>query len=159
MPGECANGNEEGQKRRITIDYLGSNEDQNVFHIGVRRKIFANGWLHGDQRCVRDNGHRTEHIEGIVPTADIRSDASERPLIDITVFESIGTKFKDVIHQCTDRHPWKDLVSSSIESSFPSSFTYRREQSHVSILFEDRQIISIGPVERGQRLRLFSRLH
>ena len=111
--------------------------------------------MHGDQRCVRDNGHRTEHIEGIVPTADIRSDASERPLIDITVFESIGTKFKDVIHQCTDRHPRKDLVSSSIESSFPSSCTYRREQSHVSILFEDRQIISIGPVERGQRLRLF----
>lgn len=113
MPEECANRNEEVQKRRITIDYLGSNEDQNVFHIGVRREVFSNGGLHSDQRCVRDNGHGTENIEGIVPTADVRSNASKRPLIDITVFECIRTKFKDVIHQCTDRHPRKDLISTS----------------------------------------------
>lgn len=40
---------------------------------------------------------------------DVPSRLSEGPLVNVAIFEGIGTKFEDIVEQSTNGNPWKDL--------------------------------------------------
>ena len=84
---------------------------------------------------------------------DVTRRQSERTLINVTIFEGIGTQLENIVDQRTNRDPRKNLWER--KEFFPSTKekSYRRKQRNVTELFENGQVIVVRALraEKGRQ--------